>query len=152
MYTGINRAIMVKIKKKIRSCIPRVISLGKDQALNGTIHSWASYVFACQLNSKSKQDLCSFHPEKENYVLVRFHYNDSGFSPILVLECIGSKATADKTGQCQSAFCRSSNASTIQGCISSLPCLEGGRGILTWCIFTKIPNQKMLLQTVAMRM
>jgi len=88
-------------------------------------------MFACQFNSKSKQDLCSVHPEKKNYFFfVRFHCNDSGFSPILVLECIGSKAAAGRTRECQFAFCRSSNASTIQGCISSLPCLEGGRGIL----------------------
>lgn len=119
------------MKKKSYFCFLRVISLGKEQALNRTIHLWVSYKFASQFNRKSKQDLWTFHPENKNYILVRFHYHDSGFSPILVLDCIGSKATADRARNCQSAFCRSSSASTMHGFISSLPCLEGDRGTLT---------------------
>lgn len=125
-------------------CIPRVFFLAKDQALNGTIHSRVSYMFACQFNRKSKQDLLCFYPEKQNCVLVRFHYNDGGFRSILVLEYIGSKAKADRTRQCWSAFCRTSNVSAIQGYISSLPCLEGDRGILNCLVvfFLKSLNRK----------
>lgn len=125
-------------------CIPRVFFLANDQALNGTTHSWVSYMFACQFNSKSKQDLLCFYSEKQNCVLVRFHYNDGGFRSILVLEYIGSKAKADRTRQCWSAFCRTSNVSAIQGYISSLPCLEGDRGILNCLVvfFLKPLNRK----------
>lgn len=52
------------------------------------------------------------------------------FTIIMVSEYIGRKAKADRTRQCQSAFCRCSNVSDIQDNISSLPCLEDVRGIL----------------------
>lgn len=135
--------VLNKIKEILFLCIPRVFSLAKEQALNGTIHSWVSYMFACQFNRKSKQDLLCFYPEKQNYVSLRFHYKDGGFRSVLVLEYIGSKAKADRTRQCQSAFCRTSNVSAIQDYISSLPCLEGGRGILNCLVFSlKSLNRK----------
>lgn len=79
-------------------------------------------------------------PRKTKLRLVRFPYNDGGFRSILVLEYIGSKAKADRTRQCQSAFCRSSNVSAIQDYISSLPCLEGGRGILNCLVVFSVKS------------
>lgn len=126
--------VKIVIRSNLVSVFPEKFPLAKTKHWMELTLLWASYIFACQFNRKGKQNLSSFC---RNYVLVKFRYNDSDFSPILVLECVASKATADRTRQYQFAFCRSSSASTIQGCISSLPCLEGGRGILTcWGAFS----------------
>lgn len=56
-----------------------------------------------------------FTQKRKTTFFVRFHFRDTSLSPSLVLEYIGSKVTADRIRQCQSAFCRSSNIFTTQG-------------------------------------
>lgn len=91
-----------------------------------------------------------FTQKRKTTFFVRFHFRDTSLSPSLVLEYIGSKVTADRIRQCQSAFCRSSNVFTTQGLkyylLPNLFWKVGGESFyFSSCVFINVPYQKTFL-------